>query len=50
MEIGLDGSQTLGEYAAQQGKKLLFAGARVDLDYWDGNGQGQLMKKHLPGE
>ena len=50
MEIGLDGSQTLGEYAAQQGKKLLFAGAKVDLDGWDGNGQGQLMKNTSPGE
>ncbi len=50
MEIGLDGSQTLQEYAAQQDKKLLFAGARVDLDGWDGNGQGQLMKNTSPGE
>ena len=48
--IGLDGSQTLQEYADQQGKKLLFAGASVDLDGWDGNGQGQLMKNASPTE
>lgn len=28
--IGLDGSQTLEEYAAQQGKKLLFTGAAIE--------------------
>lgn len=28
-EIGLSGSETLGEYAARQGKKLLFVGADV---------------------
>lgn len=28
-EIGLSGSQTLGEYAAQKGKKLLFVGATI---------------------
>lgn len=50
MEIGLDGSQTLAEYAAQQGKKLLFAGARVDFDGWDGNGQGQMAQNTSPSE
>jgi len=28
-EIGLSGNQTLGEYAAEQGKKLLFVGASI---------------------
>lgn len=50
MEIGLDGSQTLEEYAAQQGKKLLFAGASVHLDGWNGNGQGQMAQNTSPSE
>ena len=29
-EIGLSGTETLGEYAARQGKKLLFVGAAVE--------------------
>ena len=49
-EIGLDGSQTLEEYAAQQGKKLLFAGASVTFDGWDGNGQGQMAQNTSPSE
>lgn len=44
MEIGLSGSETLGEYAAKQGKKLLFVGAGVG----DREALGIAVESQLP--
>lgn len=44
MEIGLSGTETLGEYAARQGKKLLFVGA----DVGDRDELGIAVESQLP--
>ena len=50
-EIGLSGSETLGEYAARQGKKLLFVGADVgDRDALGISVESQLCRSQSESE
>ena len=50
-EIGLTGTETLGEYAAKQGKELLFVGADVgDRDALGIAVESELPRSHSDGE
>ena len=43
-DIGLDGSETLGDYAAKQGKTLLLVGASLPFEQLGGAGQSQTFR------
>ena len=45
VNIGIEGNQTLGEYAKEQGKKLLFVGATLK-DHADSSGHGSQHFEH----